>query len=804
MPSSLESVIVKCILCTVISFIYFTFPTYGQFDWHTMDQFDQIRSRLDFVNSDTCHIVDRNYLVLPPTTVTHIPDLKTLGIDPIYPNRTNLLHVHNMALARAFYFSFILQKASDENQPGLMYFFLSAISDVAANRFINASAIYYGPHKAFTPSYKGFYNKTLPLFAPRAFRADDFNDPHHIQGTSTLNTIEVSDLGAIPSNSQSTNYTDDQYKINEWYSAWLPDQTKRQDNKQVYSAKITYANGTSQSFNWHGPPAASDVPGPVKWFRPYYDCDRSNKWNFGATTPIADIFPRHTGWRHIERPIYVAVAVMELDFERIDINQCPISEGNPAPNYFAGTARCKNATTECEPIHGFGFRRGGYQCRCRPGFRLPRVAKTPYLGETVERATSSQYNREFECQRIGYIGVRTQNVQKLSEFDRNMLISRIETLTGIGGNTSRRLDPVSVIEQIRNGRINKDTCHRHSRSSLYLSGDVAYGKETQLENEARMALRLANFISSFLQLVDHKEQFAELRIPDRPLTEDQIIGEALSMVIGNRKILGCSVEFDRNQFTNRTVFAPLAYRKQRNDRDFSVIDQALPTTMSPDGTAYLNSDMFQHLKKRWASYTDDLTTFTAKINIRYNSSGLRSIRYDHYPLHYKAAELNHGHWSRPYFDCNGIHNEWILKYGVPFFGWDSIRSRIELKGIVTVTVRLDELDMNQCPDEYYVANAFKNSHKCDRKTTRCVPILGRKFETGGYKCECEQGFEYPYNDPITYFDGQIMEAEYLNLKEENPSRFDTLKCRIAGSSKCAPSILLLFIAIVNFILASLT
>jgi hypothetical protein len=107
-------------------------------------------------------------------------------------------------------------------------------------------------------------------------------------------------------------------------------------------------------------------------------------------------------------------------------------------------------------------------------------------------------------------------------------------------------------------------------------------------------------------------------------------------------------------------------------------------------------------------------------------------------------------------------------------------------------MRLDELDMNQCPDEYHVHNAFKNTNKCDRKSTTCVPILGRKFDAGGYKCECQQGYEYPFNDPIAYFDGQIMEAEYDNMKQDNPSRFDTLKCRIAGAYQVTPSYACIF------------
>lgn len=90
-----------------------------------------------------------------------------------------------------------------------------------------------------------------------------------------------------------------------------------------------------------------------------------------------------------------------MDFERIDINQCPRGQGNDGPNRFADTARCKKETTECEPIHGWGLRRGGYQCRCRPGYRLPNVVRRPYLGEVVERASAEHYYNGFDCLKIG-------------------------------------------------------------------------------------------------------------------------------------------------------------------------------------------------------------------------------------------------------------------------------------------------------------------------------------------------------------------------------------------------------------------
>merc|ERR1711997_673095 len=99
------------------------------------------------------------------------------------------------------------------------------------------------------------------------------------------------------------------------------------------------------------------------------------------------------------------------------------------------------------------------------------------------------------------------------------------------------------------------------KEQLNLRGDIAYGSESQFKNEALMAVRTANFISAFLQVVNPSEVFPGTRIVDRPLNEDQMIGEALAMVMGNTKIWSAGIYFDANQFTNRTLFAPLAYKK---------------------------------------------------------------------------------------------------------------------------------------------------------------------------------------------------------------------------------------------------
>lgn len=68
------------------------------------DQFDDIRDKFDRVSEQNCRIQDVNELFLPNSTVTHVPNIKRLNIDPVFPNRTNLLHIHNMAISKAFFF----------------------------------------------------------------------------------------------------------------------------------------------------------------------------------------------------------------------------------------------------------------------------------------------------------------------------------------------------------------------------------------------------------------------------------------------------------------------------------------------------------------------------------------------------------------------------------------------------------------------------------------------------------------------------------------------------------------------------
>ncbi|XP_017757160.1 PREDICTED: uncharacterized protein LOC108548632 [Eufriesea mexicana] len=795
---------INCKIYVIVIASFYCLGVVGQYEWQIRDAFDEIRLKMDKINDENCPIQHVGDLYLPEDAVSHLPDIKDININPVFPNRTALLHLHNMALSRSFFWSYILQSRfirpaiNDTYDPGMMYYFLSTVADVSANPYINASAIYFSPNMSYSPSYRGFFNKTMPRFAPRTFRADDFNDPIHLERISTKNTFNVQDLGAFTSDSLSKDYTTDYYRINEWYKKWLPDHVdKRHDTKTTYQVEIRYANNTNETFTFHGPPGADEYPGPVSWTRPYYDCGRSNRWLVAAVVPIADIYPRHTGFRHIEYPTYTAISVIEMDFERIDINQCPKGKGNNGPNKFADTARCKMESTECEPLHGWGFRRGGYQCRCKPGFRLPNVVRRPYLGEIIERATQEQFYNGFDCSRIGWIHKMPVQWEKTKSHIREKYLEQFYYYRNYSiGPETLRSEQINIDQTLKFIlSVNSKTCNSYTQEDLTLHGDISFGAKEFFENEAKMATRLANFISAFLQISDPHEVYSGKRVADRSLTEDQMIGETLALVLGDTKIWSAEMLWDRNKFTNRTFFAPYAYKTQLNTRKFKVEDLA---RLNDEGNVYTQKNYFQLLKQRWTTNFDELEKYDMKIRIRYNETGEYLKKYEHYPNSYRAANLNHGHWTTPSFDCNGKVKKWIITYASPFFGLDNLKEKLEFKGIVAVTMDLLQLDINQCGDVFYTPNAFKSTHKCDEKTSYCVPILGRGFETGGYKCECKQGFEYPYEDQITYYDGQLVEAEFNNLINDQKTRYDMFKCRLAVASSVQVNQLLLLTSVILY------
>ncbi|XP_013396833.1 probable G-protein coupled receptor 158 [Lingula anatina] len=134
------------------------------------------------------------------------------------------------------------------------------------------------------------------------------------------------------------------------------------------------------------------------WSRPYFDCMGADIWMITYTVPF---FGYENGTF-----FFKGTSGIDIDLQKVDINQCPLPEGSKETNVFAGSARCK-PTSECEPMPGLGFRRGSYLCKCRKGFYFPvENAEYKYFnGTDVEDEyekkrngdPSSVYDESFEC-----------------------------------------------------------------------------------------------------------------------------------------------------------------------------------------------------------------------------------------------------------------------------------------------------------------------------------------------------------------------------------------------------------------------
>lgn len=856
-----------------------TFVRAGPFSWMAEDNFDMIMNKMTAVTKENCRSKPRQELELPKEAVSQVPVYNKLLSNVIYANRSMLLHLHNMALNRAFYYSFIYQRMNMSgdfpHQPGLMYLYMSAAADVSASPgWINASALLFDNNCTYPNWYTTVkFNDTLALFGPRAWRADDYNEPTNWLREPTNRTIDVEDYAA----GRITNYTDESYKYcpytryeydptdarQEKPLFWWPDNVGYKDSlrKYSYSASIKFSNETGkftqeefEAIPFFGPPQPGqqdiDITLPVLFTKPYFDCGRSNRWIVSMSSPVVDYMARYSNWTHLRRPRFVAIAGMDAEFERVDINQCPISEGNPAPNLFAGTHRCR-PTTMCEPISGFGFRRGGYQCVCLPGYYYPWWHDGPFQGWEIEQATAEEYEFGFDCIQAENLKVPPNVIPEFVERNKRSTVLRANRkeqmmfmmseapdqtpavkLSKIVANRKRRsadgkekdvsavrnkrfikrypeetskirrkreafeLHSWRNLEQIRNRvrTLDKDNCRFRELYELYLPGNTGYGVNKQFEAQGRTALRLSHFLSNFLQNVDEYEQFGNLK-GDRRLNETHIFGEVLASVMADFKVLGMGVYFDRYKFRvsppvnttdprysntiTREYFGPFAFRIQ-NEGDGLDMYRAIDTAGFQKH--YVDEPWFSKVKGRWMTNFHGLRKFIDKPMIRSGPNQTSSIRFEHYPITYRAPDYEDGEWSRPTFKCDDMVMDWVLTYTVPFFGLNSIKTQIEFKGVVSIDVDMDYLDINQCPAEFYVPNAFKNSAKCDFRSQYCVPLPGKGFDIGSYKCECRQGYEYPYKDLSWFYHGQTMEEEYEKMTRGERNRYTTLKCRIAGAA----------------------
>ncbi|XP_068737850.1 probable G-protein coupled receptor CG31760 [Montipora capricornis] len=128
------------------------------------------------------------------------------------------------------------------------------------------------------------------------------------------------------------------------------------------------------------------------WSRPYFECSILKAWVITYASPILG------NWDKTGNISFMGMSTIDIALTNVDINQCDKSpEGTFQFEIFAGTHHCKNETTQCEFVSGFGFRAGSYKCVCKPGYYFPNVtAHAKYFnGSVIEGEAAGKQNSYY-------------------------------------------------------------------------------------------------------------------------------------------------------------------------------------------------------------------------------------------------------------------------------------------------------------------------------------------------------------------------------------------------------------------------
>ena len=196
-----------------------------------------------------------------------------------------------------------------------------------------------------------------------------------------------------------------------------------------------------------------------------------------------------------------------------------------------------------------------------------------------------------------------------------------------------------------------------------LSSGIISGVSEQFEAQGRTALGISHFLSNFLQnsWALHDILYMNSEYPKPPfkhyLKKIHVFAEVLAALMGDMKLSGVGVYFDRNKFAAADgvsqYFGPYAYKippLQNEEADYRAIDLA-------GIGSYAYEEWFTEMKQKWANNVDNLEHFN-------DSSAI----FTDAEISYRAPTYTDGKWSGPTYKCDGMLSDWVFTYRVPFFG----------------------------------------------------------------------------------------------------------------------------------------
>ncbi|RUS75750.1 hypothetical protein EGW08_016501, partial [Elysia chlorotica] len=236
----------------------------------------------------------------------------------------------------------------------------------------------------------------------------------------------------------------------------------------------------------------------------------------------------------------------------------------------------------------------------------------------------------------------------------------------------------------------KDTCSGGTGETLELTFD-----HNQWRQYTSPAIKTANILAKIIAMDGDLSR----------LDDDMFYSLVINNIHDDTLIYGSAVGLEPQVSPGKQKFCPYAFhvREEQRVRAFD---------LSTGYDYQLNSTEWYH-KPRVADYSnvsilEDIVQDTLDPNV--TASDI---------IRQPSATYEDGHWTYPYFDCQG-GDIWMTTYSSPILALDA-SGAITFRGVATIDIELTNLDINQCDvNDSEVSQAldvFRGTHNCQDTTS---------------------------------------------------------------------------------------
>ncbi|XP_043911289.1 probable G-protein coupled receptor 179 [Protopterus annectens] len=202
-----------------------------------------------------------------------------------------------------------------------------------------------------------------------------------LQATREENEILLRDISAISEHLQNLTFE------TEWFNSF-----KFQGSLHLHKRILNNDLTTLDTPKWNRGDSYIMDKKQIKWSPPFLECENSKfvpRWMVTLSSPFYGLKPDLS-------PEFKGVVRIDVSLQSFPIDQCSGGE-----EWFANTHQCDLNSTQCVPQKSHGFRLGGYDCICKPGFYTSSVVSTNGIRESEEdNARDSGFNRAEEAGKV--------------------------------------------------------------------------------------------------------------------------------------------------------------------------------------------------------------------------------------------------------------------------------------------------------------------------------------------------------------------------------------------------------------------